>query len=62
MIDRLMPRREVLQISNLTTATLYREIRRGGFPKQVSISLGRIAWRESEILKWIESRKAPHDD
>ena len=62
MEDKFIPRKEVLRISNLTTATLYREIHRGTFPKQRSISLGRIAWRESEILKWIESRKAPHDD
>jgi len=59
MEDKFIPRSEVLRISNLTTATLYREIHRGTFPKQLSISRGRIAWRESDILKWLESRKPP---
>ncbi|MEN9846097.1 MAG: hypothetical protein RIS36_1244 [Pseudomonadota bacterium] len=59
MEDRFIPRKEVLRISNLTTATLYREIHRGNFPKQLAISQGRIGWRESEVLKWIETRQSP---
>jgi prophage regulatory protein len=60
MEDRFIPRKEVLRISNLTTATLYREINRGAFPKQLAISRGRIGWRESEILKWLETRRSPN--
>jgi len=59
MEDRFIPRKEVLRISNLTTATLYREINRGTFPKQLMISRGRIGWRESEIIKWLETRRSP---
>ena len=42
----------------LSAVTIWRLERAGHFPKAIQISRGAIAWRESDIEKWIEAREA----
>lgn len=51
--DRLMRLKEVLNLTGLRRATLYRKIRTGTFPRQVRISERCAAWRESAIRSWL---------
>lgn len=51
-LDRFMREKEVLSVTSLSRTTLWREIKRGKFPKSVVISAGRVGWRESAIEAW----------
>ena len=56
MQERLLPISTVLGLVGISRRTLYAEISRGAFPRQLQVSRRRVAWRESEILRWIEDR------
>ncbi|WP_413705506.1 helix-turn-helix transcriptional regulator [Pseudomonas sp. Pseusp16] len=47
-----MREKEVLDVTSFSRTTLWREIKRGRFPKSVVISAGRVGWRESAIAAW----------
>jgi len=51
-LDRFMREKEVLGVTSFSRTTLWREIKRGKFPKSVVISAGRVGWRESAIEAW----------
>ncbi|MGJ7513805.1 helix-turn-helix transcriptional regulator [Pseudomonas baetica] len=51
-LDRFLRERDVLETTSFSHATLWREIKRGRFPKPVNISAGRVGWRESAITEW----------
>jgi prophage regulatory protein len=51
-LDRFMREKEVLEITSFSRTTLWREIKRGRFPKSVVLSAGRVGWRESAIEAW----------
>jgi predicted DNA-binding transcriptional regulator AlpA len=53
---RLLRINEVLNISGLSRATLYREIALHDFPAPLRISARSVAWLQDEVLQWIESR------
>jgi len=57
--EQLLNRRMVLECMGFSTATLYRLISKSQFPGAIAISPGRVAWRESEIVKWLETRRSP---
>lgn len=56
-LDRFMREREVLEATSLSHSTLWREIKRGNFPRPVPISAGRVGWRESIIAAWQQDPK-----
>ncbi|MHC5193231.1 helix-turn-helix transcriptional regulator [Pseudomonas frederiksbergensis] len=51
-LDRFLKEREVIEVTTLSHATLWREVKKGAFPKPVRISPGRVGWRESAIANW----------
>ena len=51
-LDRYLKEVEVLAVTSLSHATLYREVKAKRFPAQVRISPGRVGWRASEIAMW----------
>ncbi|WP_371231493.1 helix-turn-helix transcriptional regulator [Pseudomonas sp. QE6] len=57
-IDRLMRLDEVLHNTGLGRNTVYRRMREGTFPKQVRLGPKSVAWRQSDIMKWIENPSA----
>lgn len=51
-LDRYLKEVEVLSVTSLSHATLWREVKAKRFPAQVRISPGRVGWRASEIALW----------
>lgn len=54
-IDRFLRLDEVLHVTGLSRNTVYRRIREGTFPKQLRIGPNSVAWRQSEIVEWMNS-------
>lgn len=51
-LDRYLKEVEVLAVTSLSHATLWREVKAKRFPAQVRISPGRVGWKASEIAIW----------
>lgn len=47
---------EVINLTGLSNATIWRLEKTGNFPKRLALSENRVGWRESEIFEWIEGR------
>ena len=47
----------VLSRTGLANSTLYYFISEGNFPKPVKLGKRTVAWKKSEIDKWIDSRE-----
>jgi prophage regulatory protein len=56
MTSRFIRIREVCACTGLSRSTLYRLEAEGLFPRRVKIAKRSVAYREAEILEWIESR------
>lgn len=54
--DRLLPWRQVRDITGLSRTTAWRRQKAGDFPVAVQISPGRVGWWESELTAWKTSR------
>jgi len=48
---------QVVVITGLSRATIYRLISRGDFPQGYHLSYGRVGWKNLEIEEWLLSRK-----
>ncbi|MDE2783784.1 MAG: AlpA family phage regulatory protein [Gemmatimonadota bacterium] len=55
---RLMRRSEVEEAVGLSTATLYRQMSTGSFPRPVRVGSRSVRWRATDVLAWLESRPA----
>ena len=55
---RILRLKEVQQMTGLSRSTIYAEIAKGKFPKQVKLTGARsVGWPESVIVQWVESRR-----
>jgi prophage regulatory protein len=54
--DRFLRKKEVLFRTGLTSSSLYRLMEQGNFPQSVQISERSVAWKESDINRWIDNR------
>jgi prophage regulatory protein len=53
---RFMKLKEVIRVTSLSRATIYRLISSGEFPKQIPLGDKSVAWLESEVYGWMENR------
>ena len=53
---RLLTQREAAALTSLSVRSMERMRWRGGGPKFVRLSRGRIAYREEDIAEWIAKR------
>ena len=53
---RLIRLPAVKGLLGVSAATIWRMRRRGDFPAPIQVSPGAVAWRETEIIAWIEAR------
>ena len=58
MAYKLLRRPEVEVRTGLSRSTIYDWMNRGEFPKPVKLGTRLVAWRESDISAWLESREA----
>ncbi|MEZ6971628.1 helix-turn-helix transcriptional regulator [Aeromonas sp. S11(2024)] len=54
----MLRRKQVEQITSLSRSTLYDMMSKGRFPKPVRLGPQRVAWRERDIVEWLEQRCA----
>jgi len=58
MSCKILRLKEVKAMTGLSRSTIYAEIAKGEFPKQVQLTGNRsVGWHESVIIQWIESRQ-----
>ena len=55
-LERYLREEQVLEVTTLSHATLWREVKAGRFPKQVRLGPNKVAWLRSEVLGWIGQR------
>jgi prophage regulatory protein len=55
-VPSLLRRPEVSRRTGLSRTTIYRLVRAGEFPAPRQISLRAVAWVESEVDAWVDSR------
>ena len=53
---RALKLKEVVGLVSLSSATIYRMISSGEFPRPVRIGVRATGWRSDEIEKWLASR------
>lgn len=58
---KLLKMRDVMALTSLAKSTIYKYIDIEGFPKQVRLGSGSVAWVEGEVLDWIEAKIAQRD-
>ena len=55
---RIVRLKEVQRMTGLSRSTIYAEIARGNFPKQIKLTGARsVGWHEQAVILWIESRQ-----
>jgi prophage regulatory protein len=53
--DRIIGLPEVLRLSSLSRASVYRGMREDWFPNRIRLTPGgRVGWRQSEVLAWVD--------
>lgn len=57
MPEKLLRRPEVEARTGLSRSTIYDWMKRGEFPQPVKVGTRIVAWRESEVADWLESRQ-----
>lgn len=55
---RILRLKEIQRMTGLSRSTIYAEIAKGNFPKQVQLTGARsVGWHESAVVQWVESRQ-----
>lgn len=54
--NRLLSEKDVLKLTGISRATLWRWQQAGDFPQRRQIGPRRVAWLESELDAWLTSR------
>ena len=58
MGSRILRLQEVKMLTGLSRSTIYLEMSKGNFPKQIQLTGARsVGWYEAAINQWIESRQ-----
>ena len=57
-IEKLLTMSELRRVIPYSSSHIYRLIKTGDFPTPVRLGPNRVAWRESDIEAWLESREA----
>ena len=55
-VKKLLRAKDVLAITLISNSTMYELIKENKFPKPIRIGRRAVAWLESDIQEWIDSR------
>lgn len=53
---KLIKLKDVTEMTTLSKATIYRLMKQGTFPGPIHLGSKSVAWKQSEIIEWIESK------
>jgi len=53
--ERLLRIKQVMQVVPLGRSTIWLKVKQGKFPQPVKLSERCTAWKESEIMSWMDS-------
>jgi prophage regulatory protein len=56
-LDRILRTAEILQVTGVSNATIWRWIKTGSFPAPLKLGPQAVGWRESALREWLESRE-----
>ena len=57
MSHQVLKLREVSSLTKLSSSTIYRLIKTGGFPKPIKLATHASGWLLADIEEWIESKR-----
>ena len=57
-VPRVLSRREVAMVLDVSLTTLWRLVRDGHFPQPIRVSPGRVGWTATTVGGWLEAREA----
>ena len=60
-LNKVIKLSEVKQITTLSTASIYRQIKDNSFPKQIKLGERSSAWFYEEIIQWLEDKRIERD-
>lgn len=55
---RLIKLSEVMNMTALSRATIYRKMEAGEFPQRINLGARNVAWEEGEVHEWVEEMVA----
>ncbi|RSM21856.1 AlpA family phage regulatory protein [Aeromonas salmonicida] len=58
---KLLKLKDVIAITSLSKASVYRQMNAGTFPKPIVTGPRSVAWIDHEIYEWIESKTRLRD-
>ena len=56
--NRLLAAKAVAQLTSMSRHTVYRLSRAGQFPTAYQIAPRRVAWKEADVIEWLNNRPA----
>ncbi len=56
LLDRPHPLSWVIELTGYSKQSIYRLMAAGEFPKPISLGARKVAWMESDVLSWLNSR------
>lgn len=56
-MEKLYRLKDVIELIGVPKSSIYRWVNQGTFPKGIKLGKSIIAWSESELKEWLESRK-----
>lgn len=56
MEARILRRRQVERLTQLSKASIYRQVKMGTFPMPLKLGPRAVAWLADEVYEWIASR------
>ena len=56
MKEKFLRRREAVKITGLSYSTIYRQMPKDEFPRQLLVGPRAVRWRASDIRAWMDSR------
>ena len=59
--DRIIDKHERQRLVPYSHMQIWRLEKKGKFPKRVKLGPSRVGWVESEVIAWIEARKAERE-
>lgn len=54
-LDRIVRLPELLRITGLSTASVYRQMAEGRFPRPVRLGKNAVGWRALSVFSWLDS-------